>query len=140
MLIMSGMSNFLYWIGLYLADLVLLIFPWLLFSLFVLLTRIDGFFQELGELMLIVFSFGSALIPLIYLISTAFHDSVTAGKCIAPILIVCGNIVPLVILPWIFGTAAQAVGLFCVGLLYFSNPFMTLFAGSYTLLVGHFTV
>ena len=38
MLTMQGMSNFLYWIGLYLADLVLLLFPYALFSIFVLIT------------------------------------------------------------------------------------------------------
>ena len=74
MLIMSGMSNFLYWMGLFLADLILLLFPFFLFFAFVLITQIDGFYDELWWLMAIIFSFGSSLIPLVYLISTAFKD------------------------------------------------------------------
>jgi len=38
MLTMSGMSNLYYWLGLFLADLVLLLFPFVLFFIFVLVT------------------------------------------------------------------------------------------------------
>ena len=131
------MSNVLYWLGLYAADLVLLLLPFLLFCVFVLITQIDGFFQELGSLMIIILSFGAALIALVYLISTAFHDPVTAGKCIGPVLIIMGNVLPLMVIPWFFGFQEE-IGLFIVGVVYFSNPFCTFFVNAYDLLISYF--
>ena len=44
-LIMQGMSNATYWFGLYVADLTLILFPFLLYSIFVLITQIEGFYN-----------------------------------------------------------------------------------------------
>jgi hypothetical protein len=110
MLTMQGMSNTLYWLGLFLADLVLLLFPYILFALFVLVTQTVGFVNNLGEMTVVVLTFGASLISLIYAISTAFKDSVTAGKCIAPILILLGNIAPAVIIPILLSILAVATG------------------------------
>ena len=104
------MSNTLYWLGLFLADLVLLLFPYILFALFVLVTQTVGFFNNLGGMTVVVLTFGASLISLIYAISTTFKDSVTAGKCIAPILILLGNIAPAVIIPILLSILAVASG------------------------------
>lgn len=141
MLLMSGMSNFFYWIGLFLADLILMLFPFALFCAFVLVTQIEGFYEEIGSLMIVILSFGSSLIPLVYLLSTCYKDSVTATKCIAPILIVIGNVAPLILAPLIMGIASitsKHLVVLIGSLIYIINPFATFFANSYTVLVRHF--
>ena len=88
----------------------------------------------------IVLTFGAALIALIYVISTAFSDSVTAGKCIAPILILLGNIAPAVVLPLILSIAGEYDGAFTAiigGFVYLTNPFATFFVGCYTVSVNY---
>ena len=147
---MQGMSNLFYWIGLFMADLILLIFPYVLFSLFVLITQTTGFSENLGDMTVIVFTFGASLISLIYIISTAFKDSVTAGKCIAPILILLGNIAPAVILPILFtisvavadhaGDKGEEIGLIFTTLVYMLNPFATFFVGCYTIITNHWII
>ena len=139
------MSNTLYWLGLLFADLVLLLFPYLLFALFVLVTQTVGFVNNLGEMTVVVLTFGASLISLIYAISTAFKDSVTAGKCIAPILILLGNIAPAVIIPILLSILAVATGdqrgvtmLFLGGMVYVLNPFATFFVGCYTIVTNHY--
>lgn len=141
MLTMSGMSNFYYWIGLFLADLVLLILPFVLFFIFVLATQMEGFADELGKLMLVILSFGSSLIPLVYLASTWYKDTVTASKCIAPWLIIFGNVVPGIVFPLFWGIALsinENVGIMFGSLVYILNPFATFFCNSYTVLMWHF--
>ena len=135
------MSNFLYWLGLFLADLVLLLFPFFLFFIFVLVTQIEGFYQELGKLMLIIISFGSSLIPLVYLASTWYKDTVTASKCIAPWLIIFGNVVPAIVFPLVWGithSINENFGIFMASLVYITNPFATFFCNAYTVLLWHF--
>ena len=150
MLIMQGMSNTIYWLGLYVADLILLLFPFFLFSLIVLVVQIEGFYQEYGRLMVIILNFGGVLITFVYLISTFFKDVVTASKCIAPILILVGNVLPLGVAAIImdisnYGTDAMYSGgrpfrvfdmIFTI--LYFTNPFVTFLVNTYTLLDTHF--
>jgi hypothetical protein len=92
-------------------------------------------------MLLIILTFGSALVPLIYLVSTAFSDTVTAGKCIAPILIIAGNILPLMILPWVLAIgwmASEGAIVFITAFLYFTNPFATFFVNSYQVIVHYF--
>jgi len=91
--------------------------------------------------MLIILSFGSALIPLVYLASTWYKDTVTASKCIAPWLIIFGNVVPAIVFPLIWGIALsinESVGIMFGSLIYILNPFATFFVNSYTVLIWHF--
>ena len=154
MLIMQGMSNTIYWLGLYVADLILLLFPFFFFSLFVLVVQIDGFYQEYGRLMVVILNFGGVLITFVYLISTCFKDVVTASKCIAPILILVGNVMPIAVAAIIIGLVnlrsdpedvyrdenhTQNVFIFLATILYFTNPFVTFLLNAYTILIIYFS-
>ena len=154
MLIMQGMSNTIYWLGLYLADLILLLFPFFLFSLIVLVVQIEGFYQEYGRLMVVILNFGGVLITFVYLISTCFKDVVTASKCIAPILILVGNVMPIAVAAIIIGLVnlrsdpedvyrdenhTQNVFIFLATILYFTNPFVTFLLNAYTILIIYFS-
>ena len=102
--------------------------------------------------MVVILSFGGVLITYVYLISTGFKDVVTASKCIAPVLIVFGNVIPIAAIAIIsyivdyavrddgFGVRDTSIWIFYLVLtiFYFTNPFLTFLVNAYTILMVYF--
>lgn len=94
--------------------------------------------------MIVILSFGSVLIAYVYLVSTAFKDTITATKCIAPVLVLVGNVIPLAVVGIMLAIVAntsssseQEYMIFMFSVLYCTNPFCTFLVNAYTIVSYH---
>lgn len=76
----AGMSSFSYWIGMFLADIILYLIPITLLIIFSFILSIKQFSDNAGALYLIFVLFGMPFIAMIYLTGFMFSKSEAAFK------------------------------------------------------------
>ena len=134
-LTLSGVGSFVYYLALFLADLLLFIPPMTLFILFIVIFDIKVYAGNLDKFVPLAMGFGPALVAMTYFFSQAFKSNNAAVRLIVPFYIIVGTFLPLALivvmnrfiedLGWFYGVQST---------LYFLDPFYTFFAANYSMI------
>lgn len=126
---LSGSSILAYWLGMFLCDLLLFLIPTFFFLLMAKTFDLGVFGDAIGSLSLILFGFGISLLQLTYLVQNIFSNITQAIRCVIPVFLLFGTVLPLVIymLAGIAGESSEFELYFWMGLLYTTTPMFTFY-------------
>ena len=92
---LSGVGSFVYYISLFLADILLYIPPMTFFVLFIVVFDIKVYAENLKAFIPLAIGFGPALVAMTYLFSQCFKSNNAAVRLIVPFYIIVGTFIPL---------------------------------------------
>ena len=96
MLSLNGINSLAYWLGIYICDLILFLFPTCLFLIIVKVMNLAAFGSDIDGLLLILLGFGVSFITYTYMMSFLFKNVTQAVKCLMPAYLLFGTALPLV--------------------------------------------
>ena len=146
---LTGLTSFRYYLGMFLADLVLFIIPILFLILLITCAKIEGYSNEVSETTLVFLGFGMSMICLTYIYSQMFTELNRATKCLIPVYYLAGTIIPMAIFAMV-GVISASAGLnepqgptnpmlLMVNNFFFAiNPLYTFFVANYSIIMTYF--
>ena len=91
----AGLQSLPYFIGNFLADFILFLFPTIAFIILLFAMNIEAFSGYEPTIFLIILCFGVGLIGMTYFVSYLFIDSTKAFQVIGTLYIVIGFVLPI---------------------------------------------
>lgn len=133
---LSGVGPFAYYGGLFCADLLLFLITEFCFIIFTLVFKLQAYSSQMGGFILILSSFGMALIAFTYLFQHWFKNSESAFRFIGYIYLAFGLLLPFTFILF-FGIVTRTVWGLYLGnaIIYFINPFYVLMEGVQNLML-----